>query len=199
MYDVKLGVVVFQEEMSWRPVIDMTMHCIVNLRPLISYWEPRRKRRGRSYARAPGGGVVHTIVVVTAPWYGKSLLTGCAGVLVLGDIVIPCCVYRGLSPARARRKSSRGVGWAIPDVWHSRRSGRPRDSRWSTWSRPSSGKAEKSPEAELSVGRDGDCARGRTQHRARQRFMLEGRFCFSRRIRCPTGDGRRRARTVAGV
>jgi hypothetical protein len=43
------------------------------------------------------------------------------------------------------------------------------------------------PEAELSGGRDGDCARGQTQRRARRRFASEGRFCFSCRIRCPIG------------
>jgi hypothetical protein len=70
---------------------------------------------------------------------------------------------------------------------HSRRSGRLRDSRWSRWPRTSSSEVVKSPEAKLSVGRDGDCALGRNQRRARQRFAPEGQFYFTCRIRCPIG------------
>jgi hypothetical protein len=42
--------------MSWRPMSDMTAYCVVDLRLLISCWEPRVRPRGWSYARAPGEG-----------------------------------------------------------------------------------------------------------------------------------------------
>jgi hypothetical protein len=52
---------------------DVMVHCIVDLCPLVSYWEPRKRPRGRLYARALGGGVSHTVVVVTTLRYGLKV------------------------------------------------------------------------------------------------------------------------------
>jgi hypothetical protein len=38
--------------------------------------------------------------------WAKGLLMGCVSALAWDDVVIPCCVYRGQSPARVRWKSS---------------------------------------------------------------------------------------------
>jgi hypothetical protein len=65
--------------------------------------------------------------------------------------------------------------------------------------KPSSGEAETSPEAELSVGRDGDCGRGRAQRRERQRFVPEGQSASPIVLDVTSRDGRRRAYTVAGA
>jgi hypothetical protein len=117
------------------------------------------------------------------------------------DVVIPCRVYRGQSPARARRKSSRGVGWAIP--WRV-----PQSTEWS----PAGFTVEQVAEAEL--GRGGEITRGWTQRRARRRLRprpnsasdeaeicarglnlasgeakicARGSVCFTRLIRRPIG------------
>jgi hypothetical protein len=67
---VESGVVALAGEMSWRPVGDTTLHCIVDLSLLFSCREPRSRSRGWPYARALRGGDVHTEVVVTGPRYG---------------------------------------------------------------------------------------------------------------------------------
>jgi hypothetical protein len=59
------------------------------------------------------------------------------------------------------------------------------------------GEAEMAPEDELSVGQDGDCARGRAQRRARRKFVPEARSAFPIVLDVPSGDGRRCACTVA--
>jgi hypothetical protein len=136
--------------------------------------------------------------------------TGCISILAWDDVVIPCCVYRGQSPTRGGGSLPEVLDEPSLDVRHSRRSGRPRDSRWSRWPRPSSGEANNSSEAELSVGRGGEIARGLdtssgeaeivpvdwTRRRTRQRFVPEDRSALSVVLDVPSGDGRRRARTV---
>jgi hypothetical protein len=83
------------------------------------------------------------------------------------------------------------------DVCHNRWSGRPRDSRWSRWPRLSSGEAEKSPEAELNVGRDREITQGTDSASDEAEIAPEGRSSLLVVLDVPSGDGRRRARTIA--
>jgi hypothetical protein len=56
---------------------------------------------GLAVCPTPGGGAAHTIVVVTALWYGQKPTYGCVSVPILGDVMIPCCVHRDQSLAEA--------------------------------------------------------------------------------------------------
>jgi hypothetical protein len=57
---------------------------------------------------------------------------------------------------------------------------------------------EKSPKAELSVSETEIAPEGRIQHQARQRFAPEGWSASPVVLNVPTGDGSRRACTIAG-
>jgi hypothetical protein len=111
---------------------------------------------------------------------GKSLLTGCVSVPMRGDIMIPCCVYRGQSPAPVSQKSSRGVWLSHPLTCaivggvaaHGIRGGAGSRGRARARQRnhprlnSASNETEIAPEAELTVGR------GRSLH-PRDRLSVE--------------------------
>jgi hypothetical protein len=75
MHVVEPGVVALPGEMSWRPVGDTTLHCVVDL----SLFFPAESRgRGRGVGHMP-----------EPPGEGMPIPCGCNSALVLGDVRCP--------------------------------------------------------------------------------------------------------------
>jgi hypothetical protein len=61
----------------------ITLYFIVDLNPLVSRSELRPRLMVRLHARAPRGGVAHTVVVVTGLRYGESCLRDMSALLYM--------------------------------------------------------------------------------------------------------------------
>src|SRR5688500_2677802 len=125
---------------------------------------------------------------------GNNLFTGCVSVLVPDNIVI-------LLLRLSRSESSSGQAEVFPRCWLSHPWRVPQLVEWppAGFAATTSGEAEKSPEAELSVGRGGDLRPRSNSASGEAEFCARGSAASPVVLDVPSGDGRRHVCTVAGA